>query len=386
MIIDQFYHNESVINSLKRCKKCILPQTMPFIEFDSQGVCNYCRNYKKLQIKGVVALEKAIAKYRNKCGESDCIIGISGGRDSTYGLHYLKTVLKMNPIAYTYDWGMATDLAPRNISRICVKLGVKHIMVSDINKKRRYIRKNVEAWLKRPDLGMVPLFMAGDKQYFYYLNRLKKETGINLTFLCENPLERTDFKSGFCGVNQSCIGETPYYSYTLSLVNKIKLAAYYAKQYLLNPSYINSSIFDTLFAYACFYLMPRDYLSVYRFIQWDEKKIVSTLIDKYDWEVARDTKTTWRIGDGTASFYNYIYYTVAGFTENDTLRSNQIREGVISREEALKRTREENKPRFHSIQWYCRTIGIDFENTLKIINAIPKLYKNYRDRTDQIWR
>ena len=72
----------------------------------------------------------------------------------------------MNPVAYTYDWGMVTDLARRNQARLCSQLGVEHIWVSaDIKQKRRNVRKNVEAWLKRPELGMVPLFMAGDKQF-----------------------------------------------------------------------------------------------------------------------------------------------------------------------------------------------------------------------------
>jgi len=373
------------ISSLRRCVKCVLPETFPFLKFDEKGVCNYCRTYNKNEVRGLPALEEVVAKYRSKSGEPDCVVGLSGGRDSTYGLHYIKNVLKMNPVAYTYDWGMITDLARRNISRICGKLGIEHVLVSaDINKKRQYIRKNVEAWLKKPDLGIVPLFMAGDKQYFYYLHKLKKQTGANLTFFCENPLERTGFKSGFCGVNQECVnGESVD---ILSPVNKIKLAAYYAKQYLLNPLYINSSILDTLSAYICQYLMPRDYLNLYRFIQWDEKKIISTLIDEYDWEVATDTKTTWRIGDGTASFYNYIYYTIAGFTENDTFRSNQIREGIIGREEALKYVREENKPRFESMQWYCRAIGLDFEKALKVINAMPKLYKEPGEQTDSVRR
>ena len=41
------------------------------------------------------------------------------------------------------------------------------------------------------------------------------------------------------------------------------------------------------------------------------------------------------IGDGTAAFYNYVYQTIAGFTEHDTFRSNQIREGMITREQAM---------------------------------------------------
>ena len=51
------------------------------------------------------------------------------------------------------------------------------------------------------------------------------------------------------------------------------------------------------------------------------------MLDSYGWERAVDTSSTWRLGDATAPFYNYIYYTVAGFTEHDTFRSNQIREG-----------------------------------------------------------
>lgn len=359
--------------SIKRCTKCLLPETMPFIEFDDAGVCNYCRNYKRIDIKGKDALEKLVAKYRSKNGEPDCIVTFSGGRDSSYGLHYVKKVLKMNPIAYTYDWGMVTDLARRNIARICGELGIEHILVSaDITKKRANIRKNVTTWLKNPDLGMIPLFMAGDKQYFYYANKLMKETGIRLVILCENMLENTFFKSGYCGVKPRFGGE---HTYSLARINKIKLVTYYANQFLKNPKYLNSSILDTLWAYFSYYLMSHEYLNLYRYIKWDEQEIESTLLNEYDWEVATDTKTTWRIGDGTASFYNYIYYMMAGFTENDTFRSNQIREGIISREEALKFVEEENKPRFESIKWYCETIGIDYEETLNIINSVPRLYE-----------
>lgn len=95
---------------------------------------------------------------------------------------------------------------------------------------------------------------------------------------------------------------------------------------------------------------------------------------EYNWEVATDTGSTWRICDGTASFYNYIYYAIAGFTENDTFRSNQIREGLISRDEALEIVKRENQPRFESIKWYCDTIGLDYKTVINKINSIPKLY------------
>jgi hypothetical protein len=361
------------IASLKRCTKCLLPETMPLIEFDNQGVCNYCRNYKKIEVKGHDVLSRTMESLRRKDQEPVCLVSLSGGRDSSYGLHYVKFGLGLKPIAFTYDWGMVTDLARRNQARLCGQMGIEHILVSaDIKTKRNYIRKNVTAWLKRPSLGTVPLFMAGDKQYFYYANKLRQQTGAVITVMCINPLERTDFKTGFCGVLPPS-GSDPHH-YALSLGDQAKLAAYYGKEYLLNPAYLNGSILDTMGAFVSYYVIPHDYINLYNYIHWDEKVITSTLIQEYDWEVATDTHTTWRIGDGTAAFYNYIYYCVAGFTENDTFRSNQIREGMITRNQALQTIYDENQPRFDSIQWYCNTIGIDMQSTLERINAIPKLY------------
>ena len=109
-------------------------------------------------------------------------------------------------------------------------------------------------------------------------------------------------------------------------------------------------------------------------MQWDEKTVVDTLLNEYDWELATDTKSTWRIGDGTAAFYNYIYYMVAGFTENDALRSNQIREGVLDRDSALRLVAVENQPRWESLQWYANTIGFNLNDALRVISRMPRLY------------
>jgi hypothetical protein len=370
--VDEFPRNHDKIANLKRCTRCVLPETMPFIEFDEKGVCNYCRNYNPLHPLGLEELEKVLAPYRKSNGEPDCLLTFSGGRDSSFGVHYVKTVLKMNPITYTYDWGMVTDLARRNQMRICGKLGIEHILVSaNLAKKRKNIQLNVLAWLKKPDLGTIPLFMAGDKQYFYYANQVAQQTGCNIVVLCENMLETTYFKSGFCGITPK--HGNPH-TYTLTFTDKFKLALYYANRYLENPSYLNTSILDTLGAYASYYVIPHNYLNLYNYIKWDENEINTTLIDQYNWETAKDTKSSWRIGDGTASFYNHIYYTLAGLTENDTFRSNQIREGVLSREEALKLIERDNQPRYESIQWYCDIIGIDFKSAIEAIDNAPKLY------------
>ena len=370
--IDTYKERKEKISKLKRCKKCILPETHPYIEFDKDGVCNYCNNYKKIDYKGQEKLSKLVSQFKRKDGKHDCLVPFSGGRDSSFAIHFLKEELGLNPLAFSYDWGMLTDLARRNQARICGKLGVEHILISaDIRKKRDNIHKNVSAWLNNPHLGTIPLFMAGDKQFYYYTNLLMNQNNLNLSIMGENLLETTNFKSGFSGIKPTF---NKVHTYSLSTKNTIKLILFYGKEYLLNPRYLNSSILDTFDAFKSFYIIKHNYTNIYSYIKWDEDVIRKTLIDEYDWETDPGTITTWRIGDGTAAFYNYIYYVVAGFTENDTFRSNQIREGILNREIALQKSIEENVPRWDSIKWYCNTIQIDFINTIKLINSIPKHY------------
>ncbi len=369
----EYEANRQRISHIKRCSKCLLPETMPFIEFDKDGVCNYCINHTKIQLNGLGELNTLADKYRSASEKIDCIIPFSGGRDSSFGLHFIKKELGLHPATFTYDWGMVTDLARRNIARMCGKLGVENILISaDIQKKRANIHKNVAAWLKNPDLGTVPLFMAGDKHFFYYTNLIKRQTRAKLNIWMTNRLENTNFKTGFCGISPDF---TKKRIEDLNTVSKIKLIIYYGGKFLKNTSFINGSLIDSARAYSSYYLEPRnDYHLLYNYIRWDEKMIEKTLINEYDWETSPDTRSTWRIGDGTASFYNYIYYTLAGFSEIDTFRSNQIREGELGRDEALKLVDEENRPRVKSIDWYCRTIGLDTAETINLINKAKKLY------------
>lgn len=370
--LELFYQKVTDFNgSLRRCVKCVLPQTVPFIEFDQRGVCNFCRNYQPIQLRSETELETLLSQHRKQNGKPDCVAALSGGRDSCYGLHVMVNQLGLRPITYTYDWGMVTDLARRNISRMCSRLGIENIIISaDIARKRKNIRKNVSAWLEKPHLGMVPLFMAGDKQFIWYAQKIKKQNQIGLDIFTFNLLEKTQFKEEYTGIQMWKPGaDSNKLGEHLGLWPKIRLASFYGKEYLSNPSYLNSSLLDTFYGYLAYYFLPQTFVPLFNYLPWREAEIDRVLIEDYDWEVATDTKTTWRIGDGTAPFYNYIYYVMGGFSENDTIRSNQVREGHMDRETALKLTYRDNSARWESIQWYCETIGIDFHTTIKRINS-----------------
>ena len=104
------------------------------------------------------------------------------------------------------------------------------------------------------------------------------------------------------------------------------------------------------------------------------KHILSTLVNEYGWEVPTETAATWRTDDGTSAFYNYIYYQVQGFTENDSFRSRQIREGILTREKALELVNAENLPRYKALCWYFDMLGLDGNEVLSVVDRMPRLY------------
>lgn len=360
------------INKLRRCTKCLLPETFPGISFDEQGVCSVCKTYKRKKLKGENALKQLLKENQTRESEYDCIVPLSGGRDSCYMIHYMVKEMGAKVVAYTYDWGMVTDLARRNIQRMCSELGVEHILISaDISKKRKNIQLNVKAWLKHPQLATVPLFMAGDKQFFYYAQQLKHQMHIDNIFFGMNSLEETQFKVQFASNGRT--GKNGIY-YDLPISGKLDLVMAYAKEFAKNPAYINRSLLDSFSGYLSYYFLPKDYVHFYDYILWDQKTVEDVIINEYGWEKAKGTDETWRIGDGTAPFYNYIYYKLAGFTEFDTFKSNQIREEIVDRETALASLEASNRVSPQDFVWYCETIGIDPIETLKIINCQKTLY------------
>lgn len=360
------------IPSLQRCSKCILPETMPFITFNTQGVCNFCLNYSpRNRPRDKDELNNILEAYRGS-PKSNCIFPFSGGRDSSFGLHLLVKEFSMKPITYTYDWGMVTDLARRNISRMSSALKVENIIIAaNIEKKRKYISLNLKAWLKHPNLGMLSILTSGDKHFFRHIETVKKQTGINLNLWSINPLEVTHFKSGFLGIPPDFF-ESKVYSQGWKKQFRYQKNRF--KEMSKSPQYFNQSLWDTLSGeYYRSSKNKTDYFHLFDYWKWDEFEINRTLAE-YSWETATDTSSTWRIGDGTAAFYNYVYYTVAGFTEHDTFRSNQIREGQLSRERALQLVLDENRPRYQNLKWYLDVLNFDFESTIKRVNLIPKLY------------
>lgn len=105
----------------------------PLIAFDDSGQCNHCRLYRETVFKlprfqpdASAALAGMVTQIRQRAagGRHDCVIGVSGGVDSTYLAYYVKRVLGLNPLAVHMDNGWNSELAVSNIERMISELKI----------------------------------------------------------------------------------------------------------------------------------------------------------------------------------------------------------------------------------------------------------------------
>ena len=170
---------------------------------------------------------------------------------------------------------------------MCGSLNIEHVWISaNIPMKRRYVRQNPRVAQETIARSNSPLLMAGDKHLFWYTNRLKRETQLETSIFCGTEYEKTNFKAQFLKVaNNSASIHQPN---SLNFMSKVNMASKYGAEFVLNPSYFNSSIPDTLMGYYSYYFLKQNNLPLFNFIKWDENEIESTLVNKFDWEMSSD--------------------------------------------------------------------------------------------------
>lgn len=114
------------------CTRCIMDTTDPDIQFDENGVCNHCKRYEErvkrylhLDATGQQKLERLVdqIKAQGQGKDYDCIVGVSGGVDSTYAAYQAKK-LGLRPLAVHLDNGWDSELAVSNIETVLKRLDI----------------------------------------------------------------------------------------------------------------------------------------------------------------------------------------------------------------------------------------------------------------------
>lgn len=366
---------EDFLFSLRRCSKCLLPETFPSIEFNENGVCNYCRNYHPIKVLGEEELKKVLDKYRGKGDKYDCLVAISGGRDSTYVLHQVVTKYSMRTLALTIDSGFITAEGHRNIKSITETLGVDHIYIRNahqIETAWKNLKIMFHAWLKKPSINtIVPTLNAADKtmnlQIFRYAHRNRIPLVIGGNNIGNCSFEQEHFKTGYMNVFPDERG-----NYTTT--DKIKLIVLFSWEFFKNTDHYRWSLIKSYTGGTFVYffeslLKPSDIdiLGFYDYVYWDEKEIMPT-ITSIGWKGAEDTAATWRIDDMMYPLIDYIYLRLVGFNEFDEFYSKIVREGQLSREEALRRCLSERIPRPSVFYYLLEKLDVSKEELDKTLD------------------
>ncbi len=135
---------------MKFCNKCTMPNTRPGIYFDEEGVCQACRaeeqkNYTDWDSRHQ-ELEELCAKYRSTNEtEYDCIIAVSGGKDSHFQVHFFKEVMNMNPLLVSVEDNFEmTKAGEHNLKNISERFGCHLVTLKpNIKAQKAIMKKNI---------------------------------------------------------------------------------------------------------------------------------------------------------------------------------------------------------------------------------------------------
>jgi len=113
---------------MKRCSRCVLPETYPNTFFDEQRVCNHCLNHRDPAPVAQDSLLSHLEEAKKRSRGYDVLVPLSGGKDSTYVLYLATKVYGLSVLAYTFDNGFLSEMALANIEAALRRTGVDHLL------------------------------------------------------------------------------------------------------------------------------------------------------------------------------------------------------------------------------------------------------------------
>lgn len=192
--------------NFQQCINCVMDTTDTAISFDEKGVCDHCNNYYTKTLpswdtteKGLQDLQKVVNKIKDegKGKDFDCIIGMSGGIDSSYLVYVAKEKLGLRPLVFHVDAGWNSQIAVNNIERIVDNLGLDlYTEVIDWEEMKDLQLSYFKAGVPHIDTPQDHAFFA---TMYNFASRYKVKyilTGANYSTECiRNPIEWMYYQS-----------------------------------------------------------------------------------------------------------------------------------------------------------------------------------------------
>jgi len=339
---------------MERCTRCLLPRNFPRTLFDENGVCEYCQKYVPRKLLGKEALLEVIRKHKQPGAQYDCVVALSGGRDSTYTLYYLVHELGLKAAAYTVDHGYLPQETMENIQRATSTLQVDHkFYPHDLSLKAA--GPMLKAWIHRPDPAMVSTICLGCR---FGLHRAFRETArsykATLVIGAGEPGSDEYFGARFF----SARSEYP--------IGKLEILFGFGGKLLANPRYLMNATIPSLLVkeylgvFAPWQRQPSDAIKIicmYHYIDWDEPRIQSTIERELGWRRYGASEAPWRADCKLAVLKNQMYLRSMGFMRNDILVSALVRAGKLTKAAGLARLEAENRAHPDVVAELCQEVA-----------------------------
>lgn len=346
---------------MKICSRCLYTSFHPLhLTFDAEGVCSGCRVHEEKDVLNWTDREKKLKQilnnYKNTSGNNyDCIIPVSGARDSYFIVHMIKNVYGMNPLLVTYNKHYNTDLGIRNLANLKIKFGCDLIMLTvspEIVKKitratfRRFgsiywhcIAGQTVFPVQIAVKFKIPLIIWGAHQGIDQVGMFSHENEVEMTRKYRKEHDLMGYEA------EDLIDEFDFIS-----ENDIKSFVYPDDKELervgVRGIYLNN------------------------YIRWDSKAQHEEMIGLYQYETATQTRTFDTYNDvdcfNYSDVHDYIKYLKCGYGKVTDHACREIRLKRLSREEGIEYVSEYSPKDPLHLQQFSEWLGIT-ENSFNYI-------------------
>ena len=347
---------------MRNCANCIYHSNLPYITLDESGVCNLCRQIEMMKNKfntgndqGLRELEDKFSEIkRNGAGKKyDCIIGVSGGVDSSY-LLYLAHIKNLRVLAVHYDNTWNSAIASQNIVSIVRELDIDlYTYVVDSEEASDIFYSFFKA-------GVPELEAATDLAFAYILRKVARKNNIRYileghSFEAEGitPLNNNYFDGRYIKNIHQKYGTVKLKSYPLMTFSKFLFSSIFYKVEIVRPLW---------------------------HVRYSKKEAIRLLEEKFNWEYYGGH----HLENYMSAFLHTIYLpTKFGLDFRLHTLSAQVRSGEIARIEAENLMKMPNKKIDDLILYLCNRLRISQDDYARIMNSEKrswqefKTYKNY---------
>lgn len=349
--------------SPKVCVRCVMDSTDSKISFNKDGLCDYCQNFD-LRIKKKINSRKNnlnIVKLSNKIrnvdkSKYDCLIGISGGVDSSFLAHYVKTELKLNPLVIHVDTGWNSLNSSSNIERMIDALNLDLVTI-------------VIPWKEMRDLQL-SFFKAQHPNL-----DIPQDHAIFASIY--NYAAKHNIKYIFTGGNfaTECIREPLEWAYHASDLKHLKeIHKIFGKEKLVE--------FPTcdIFKYKIFYRFFKGIKVIQPLneIDYNKEKSIKLLQEKYGWIKYENKHYESRF---TKFYEGYWLLNKFGFDKRKAHLSSLILTNQITKNEALKNLSKKpinEKDSKNEFEFVCKKLEISKEELINIMQKKNKKFNDYK--------